>query len=59
MLILAVVGVVYVCFGGLIKACGVGLISKYLPSTVTGPIIMVIGLSLITVHMVLGRTGDG
>ncbi|MBA6416324.1 uracil-xanthine permease [Colwellia sp. 6M3] len=58
---LAVVGGVYVCFSGLIKARGVGFISKYLPPIVTGPIIMVIGLSLapVAVHMALGRTGDG
>ena len=58
---LAVVGGVYMCFSGLIKARGVGFISKYLPPIVTGPIIMVIGLSLapVAVHMALGRTGDG
>ena len=58
---LAVVGVVYACFSGFIRLRGVGFISKYLPPIVTGPIIMVIGLSLapVAVHMALGRTGDG
>lgn len=58
---LMVVGVVYACFGGIVKLRGVGFIHKYLPPIVTGPIIMVIGLSLapVAVHMALGRTGDG
>ncbi|SEL89224.1 uracil permease [Colwellia chukchiensis] len=58
---LAIVGVVYAFFSAIIKARGVGFISKYLPPIVTGPIIMVIGLSLapVAVHMALGQTGDG
>jgi len=58
---LMIVGVVYACFSGVVKLRGVGFIEKYLPPIVTGPIIMVIGLSLapVAVHMALGRTGDG
>lgn len=58
---LMVVGLVYACFSGIVKIRGVGFIQKYLPPIVTGPIIMVIGLSLapVAVHMALGRTGDG
>ncbi|KGJ88135.1 hypothetical protein ND16A_2688 [Thalassotalea sp. ND16A] len=58
---LMVVGVVYACFSGMIKLRGVSFIHKYLPPIVTGPIIMVIGLSLapVAVNMALGRTGDG
>jgi len=58
---LMVVGVVYALFSGVVKVRGVGFIHKYLPPIVTGPIIMVIGLSLapVAVHMALGRTGDG
>jgi len=52
---------VYALFSGVVRLRGVGFIQKYLPSIVTGPIIMVIGLSLapVAVHMALGRTGDG
>ena len=58
---LMIVGAVYALFSGIIKMRGVGFIHKYLPPIVTGPIIMVIGLSLapVAVHMALGRTGDG
>jgi len=58
---LMVVGVVYALFSGVVKVRGVGFIQTYLPPIVTGPIIMVIGLSLapVAVHMALGRTGDG
>lgn len=58
---LMVVGVVYAIFSGVVKMRGVEFIQKYLPPIVTGPIIMVIGLSLapVAVHMALGRTGDG
>jgi len=58
---LMIVGVVCACFSGVVKLRGVGFIEKYLPPIVTGPIIMVIGLSLapVAVHMALGRTGDG
>ena len=58
---LMVVGGVYALFSGIIKLRGVGFIHRFLPPIVTGPIIMVIGLSLapVAVHMALGRTGDG
>jgi len=58
---LMVVGLVYALFSGVVKVRGVDFIHKYLPPIVTGPIIMVIGLSLapVAVHMALGRTGDG
>jgi len=58
---LMVVGLVYALFSGVVRLRGVGFIQKYLPPIVTGPIIMVIGLSLapVAVHMALGRTGDG
>ena len=57
---LMVVGVVYALFSGLIKLRGTDFIHKYLPPIVTGPIIMVIGLSLapVAVNMALGKTGD-
>lgn len=57
---LMVVGVVYALFSGIIKLRGTDFIHKYLPPIVTGPIIMVIGLSLapVAVNMALGKTGD-
>ncbi|MGB1296939.1 MAG: uracil-xanthine permease family protein [Psychrobium sp.] len=57
---LMVVGVVYALFSGVIKVRGTDFIQKYLPPIVTGPIIMVIGLSLapVAVNMALGKTGD-
>lgn len=57
---LMVVGVVYALFSGVIKLRGTDFIHKYLPPIVTGPIIMVIGLSLapVAVNMALGKTGD-
>ncbi|MCG7533221.1 uracil-xanthine permease family protein [Psychrobium sp. MM17-31] len=57
---LMVVGVVYALFSGIIKVRGTDFIQKYLPPIVTGPIIMVIGLSLapVAVNMALGKTGD-
>lgn len=57
---LMVVGVVYALFSGVIKLKGTNFIHTYLPPIVTGPIIMVIGLSLapVAVNMALGKTGD-
>ena len=57
---LMVVGVVYALFSGVIKLKGTNFIHNYLPPIVTGPIIMVIGLSLapVAVNMALGKTGD-
>ena len=57
---LMVVGLVYILFSTMIKLRGVEFIHKYLPPIVTGPIIMVFGLSLapVAVNMALGKTGD-
>ncbi len=58
---LAVSGVLYMVFSLIIRLKGSDSLLKYLPAVVTGPVIMVIGLSLapVAVHMALGRTGDG
>ena len=58
---LAAVGAVYAVTAGLIRLRGVGILSRLLPTIVTGPVIMVIGLILapVGVHMALGQTGDG
>ncbi|EHJ49109.1 uracil-xanthine permease [Solidesulfovibrio carbinoliphilus subsp. oakridgensis] len=58
---LAAVGVVYGLAALLIKWRGVGILSRLLPTIVTGPVIMVIGLILapVGVYMAMGRTGDG
>lgn len=39
-------GLVYVVMSLVVKRCGVGLIKRLFPAVVTGPVIMVIGLSL-------------
>jgi len=54
-------GVLYAVLAGVIALRGPGIIDRYLPPLVTGPVIMVIGLNLapVAVHMALGRTGDG
>ncbi len=58
---LAAVGLVYGLAAALIKLRGVGILSRLLPTIVTGPVIMVIGLILapVGVFMAMGRTGDG
>jgi uracil permease len=58
---LAAVGMVYGLAALLIKWRGVGILSRLLPTIVTGPVIMVIGLILapVGVYMAMGRTGDG
>lgn len=58
---LAAVGVVYALAAGLIRLRGVAILSRILPTIVTGPVIMVIGLILapVGVSMAMGRTGDG
>lgn len=58
---LAAVGLVYALAALLIKWRGVGILSRLLPTIVTGPVIMVIGLILapVGVYMAMGRTGDG
>lgn len=58
---LAAAGVLYVILSFAIRFFGAGILHKYLPAVVTGPVIMVIGLVLapVAVHMAMGRTGDG
>ncbi|MCP3662812.1 MAG: uracil-xanthine permease [Gammaproteobacteria bacterium] len=54
-------GIVYILLSQLIAWRGTGIIEKYLPPIVVGPVIMVIGLSLapVGVNLALGKTGDG
>ena len=58
---LTAAGVMYVLMSFVIRYFGSGVLHKYLPAVVTGPVIMVIGLVLapVAVHMAMGRTGDG
>lgn len=58
---LTAAGVMYVILSFVIRIFGAGILHKYLPPVVTGPVIMVIGLVLapVAVHMAMGRTGDG
>ncbi|MFW5735444.1 MAG: uracil-xanthine permease family protein, partial [Oceanidesulfovibrio sp.] len=58
---LAAAGVVYVVLSLIIRWRGTGIVNRLLPSVVTGPVIMVIGLSLasVAVYMALGKSGDG
>ena len=58
---LACVGLAYAGAAALIKWRGVGILMKLLPTIVTGPVIMVIGLILapVGVFMAMGKTGDG
>lgn len=58
---LTAAGLVYVLMSFAIRYFGAGILHKYLPAVVTGPVIMVIGLVLapVAVHMAMGRTGDG
>lgn len=58
---LTAAGVLYVLMSFAIRYFGAGILHKYLPAVVTGPVIMVIGLVLapVAVHMAMGRTGDG
>ena len=58
---LAAAGIVYILLSLAIRFFGAGIMHKYLPAVVTGPVIMVIGLVLapVAVHMAMGRTGDG
>ncbi|MCG8426789.1 MAG: uracil-xanthine permease family protein [Chromatiales bacterium] len=54
-------GLVYILLSLLVSWRGTGIIEKYLPPIVVGPVIMVIGLSLapVGVNLALGKTGDG
>jgi uracil permease len=58
---LFVTGLVYVLISAVVAVRGAGFLHKLMPPVVTGPIIMVIGLSLapIAVNMAMGKTGDG
>ena len=52
-------GLLYVLFGGLIRARGIAFFQRLLPPIVTGPVIMVIGLSLapVAIEMAVGGAG--
>lgn len=58
---LVAAGIFYVVLSFLIRFFGVEALRRVLPSVVTGPVIMVIGLILAptAVSMALGKTGDG
>jgi uracil permease len=58
---LAAVGLVYGLTAALIRLRGVAILARILPTIVTGPVIMVIGLILapVGVFMAMGKTGDG
>jgi len=54
-------GILYMVLSALIFWRGTGIIHRFLPPIVVGPVIMVIGLSLapVGVNMALGKSGDG
>ncbi len=54
-------GLAYFLVSALIRWKGIKAVYRLLPPIVTGPVIMVIGLSLapVAVNMALGKTGDG
>lgn len=54
-------GILYITLSALVYWRGTDFIHRYLPPIVTGPVIMVIGLSLapVGVNLALGRSGDG
>ncbi|GLP96647.1 uracil-xanthine permease family protein [Paraferrimonas sedimenticola] len=54
-------GFVFLIVSAVVKVRGVGIIERFLPPVVVGPVIMVIGLGLapVAVNMALGKTGDG
>jgi uracil permease len=58
---LAAVGAVYAVAALVIRLRGVEILLRLLPTIVTGPVIMVIGLILapVGVAMAMGKTGDG
>jgi len=58
---LTAAGLLYVVLSFAVRFFGSGIMHKFLPPIVTGPVIMVIGLVLApaAVHMAMGRTGDG
>ena len=52
-------GLVYLIFSAMARAGGRGLLNRYLPPIVTGPVIMVIGLKLAPVAVGMTRSFDG
>ncbi|MCT4625908.1 uracil-xanthine permease family protein [Halodesulfovibrio sp.] len=58
---LAASGFLYMGLSVLIKVQGPQILERVLPTIVTGPVVMVIGLMLapVAVHSALGKTGDG
>lgn len=58
---LAAAGLIYILLSLLVRWQGSEVIKKVLPPTVTGPVIMVIGLILapVAVNLTMGKTGDG
>ena len=54
-------GVLYVILSIVVRIFGSGILHRFLPPVVVGPVIMVIGLVLapVAIHMASGRTGDG
>lgn len=58
---MAAAGLLYVVLSVIVRIFGSGVLHRILPPVVTGPVIMVIGLSLapVAIHMASGRTGDG
>lgn len=58
---LAAAGVAYVVLSTLIRIRGSGFLHRWLPGIVTGPVILVIGLSLapVAVNLASGRSADG
>jgi uracil permease len=58
---LAAAGVLYMLLSLFITLRGTSILDRILPTVVTGPVIMVIGLILapVAVNMALGKTGDG
>lgn len=58
---LAMGGLIYYLFSLIVYLRGPGFIDKVLPSIITGPVIMSIGLVLapVSINMAMGRTGDG
>lgn len=58
---LAAAGVFYIVLSVLIRVFGSDFLHRILPPIVTGPVIMLIGLILapVSVHMAMGRAGDG
>lgn len=54
-------GVLYIVLSIVVRIFGSGILHRFLPPVVVGPVIMVIGLVLapVAIHMASGRTGDG